>query len=195
MLLRACSRGQAPRRSPSFGARALIRASSASFGKDQRIGLCFQRFIIDSAFSADQASTAERSIVISTTIRDFRLGLVRGSRMEIARLLHTFAGPMMALVGTMPSWRRTPAPPPALEGPVERTHDFPAVQPRESAYWPERSHILSGKPQQTATYIYKSPDGLFAAGIWTCQPGKFRIDFGRAEFIQLIAGVVTVTDA
>jgi uncharacterized cupin superfamily protein len=69
------------------------------------------------------------------------------------------------------------------------------VQPKESAYWPERSHILSGKPEQTATYVYKSPDGLFAAGIWTCQPGKFRIDFGRAEFIQLLAGVVTVTDA
>jgi uncharacterized cupin superfamily protein len=33
----------------------------------------------------------------------------------------------------------------------------------------------------TATYIYTSPDGLFAAGIWTCAIGKFRIDFGRAE--------------
>jgi uncharacterized cupin superfamily protein len=115
--------------------------------------------------------------------------------MEIARLLHTFAGPMMALVGTMPSWRQSPAPPPVLEGALQRTVDFPAVQPKESAYWPERSHILSGKPEQTATYVYKSPDGLFAAGIWTCQPGKFRIDFGRAEFIQLLAGVVTVTDA
>jgi uncharacterized cupin superfamily protein len=115
--------------------------------------------------------------------------------MEIARLLHTFAGPLMALVGTMPSWRQVSAPPPLREGPVRRTHDFPAVQPKETAYWPERSHILSGKPEQTATYIYRSPDDLFAAGIWTCQTGKFRIDFGRAEFIQLIEGVVTVTDA
>lgn len=66
--------------------------------------------------------------------------------------------------------------------------------PAEPYAWP-RSHILSGNPVQTATYIYTSPDNLFAAGIWTCEIGKFRIDFGRAEFIQILAGVVIVTDA
>ncbi|KQP96629.1 cupin domain-containing protein [Methylobacterium sp. Leaf117] len=115
--------------------------------------------------------------------------------MEIARLIHTFAMPVMALLGALPSFRRVPSPPPLREGPTRSTYDFPAVQPAATPYWPERACILSGKPQQTATYIYRSPDDLFAAGIWTCEPGKFRIDFGRAEFIQLIEGVVTVTDA
>ena len=116
--------------------------------------------------------------------------------MEIARLLHTLGGPVLALLAGMPGLRRpAPPPPPLLDGPVKRTRDFPAVQPPAAGYWPERSHILSGKPEQTVTYIYESGDGLFAAGIWTCRPGKFRIDFGRDEFIQLLKGVVIVTDA
>ena len=46
-----------------------------------------------------------------------------------------------------------------------------------------------------AALVEAIPDKLFAAGIWTCRPGKFRIDFGRDEFIHLLEGVVIVTDA
>ncbi|WP_375465875.1 cupin domain-containing protein [uncultured Methylobacterium sp.] len=116
--------------------------------------------------------------------------------MEIARLLHTFGGPMLAFLSSVPALRRPAAPPPPLlDGPAKKNTDFPAVQPSAAIYWPEKSHILSGRPRQTATYVYESPDKLFAAGIWTCEPGKFRIDFGRDEFIHLLEGVVTVTDA
>ena len=116
--------------------------------------------------------------------------------MEIARLLHAFGGPILAFLGSMPALRRPAAPPPPLlDGPVKRNADFPAVQPPAQIYWPAKSFILSGRPRQTATYVYESPDKLFAAGIWTCERGKFRIDFGRDEFIHLLEGVVTVTDA
>ncbi|KMO38678.1 hypothetical protein VQ03_16670 [Methylobacterium tarhaniae] len=69
------------------------------------------------------------------------------------------------------------------------------MQPPAERYSVPRSFILSGDPVQTVTYIYTSPDNLFAAGIWTCEIGKFRIDFGRAEFIQILEGEVIVTDA
>ncbi|MCJ2074252.1 cupin domain-containing protein [Methylobacterium sp. E-025] len=116
--------------------------------------------------------------------------------MEIARLLHTFAGPVAAFLAVVPGLRRPAGPPPpVLDGPTMTNVDFPAVRPPSATYWPERSCILSGRPEQTATYVYESPDKLFAAGIWTCRPGKFRIDFGRDEFIHLLEGVVTVTDA
>lgn len=116
--------------------------------------------------------------------------------MEIARLLHAFSGPVVALLAFVPSFRRPAGPPPPVrDGPLKVNVDFPAIQPPSAGYWPERSCILSGRPEQTATYVYESPDKLFAAGIWTCRVGKFRIDFGRDEFIHLLEGVVVVTDA
>ncbi|TGD97006.1 cupin domain-containing protein [Methylobacterium nonmethylotrophicum] len=119
--------------------------------------------------------------------------------MGIIKQLVTMSGPMLAYLSVVPVLRAFPfvqrSAPRLLDGPVQTNSDFPKVQPPAEAYLPPRSHILSGNPVQTATYVYTSPDGLFAAGIWTCQPGKFRIDFGRAEFIQLLEGVVVVTDA
>ena len=119
--------------------------------------------------------------------------------MGTIKQLITLSGPMLAYLSMVPMLRSAPflrrSPPPLLDGPVQKTSDFPAVQPPAETYAPPPSHILSGNPVQTATYIYMSPDNLFAAGIWTCEPGKFRIDFGRAEFIQILEGVVVVTDA
>ncbi|AWN36749.1 cupin domain-containing protein [Methylobacterium radiodurans] len=116
--------------------------------------------------------------------------------MEIARLLHTFGGPALALLGSLPVLLRPRgAAPPLLDGPLMGNHDFPAVQPREKSYLPLPSHIVSGNPRQTATTIFKSPDERYAAGIWTCGVGAFRIDFEHDEFIHLIEGAVTTTDA
>jgi uncharacterized protein len=116
--------------------------------------------------------------------------------MEIARLLHTFGGPAMALLGSLPVLLRPRgAPPPPLDGPVQRNRDFPAVQPREKSYLPLPAHIVSGNPRQTTTEIFRSPDGRYAAGIWTCEIGAFRIDFEHDEFIHLLEGAVTTTDA
>ena len=119
--------------------------------------------------------------------------------MAIIKQLITSSAPLLAYMSAVPLLRSMPflsrPAPPLLDGPVQTTIDFPAVQPPAEPYaWP-RSHILSGNPVQTATYLYTSPDNLFAAGIWTCEIGKFRIDFGRAEFIQILEGVVIVTDA
>lgn len=120
--------------------------------------------------------------------------------MAIIKQLIMSSGPVLAYMSAVPLLRRVPplrrlSAARRFDGPVQKTVDFPAVQPPAEPYhWP-RSHILSGNPVQTATYIYTSPDNLFAAGIWTCAIGKFRIDFGRAEFIQILEGVVIVTDA
>lgn len=119
--------------------------------------------------------------------------------MSIIKQLITSCGPVLAYMGVVPVLRMVPflrrEPPPLLDGPLQQTVDFPALQPPADSYLPPFSTILSGNPAQTATYIYRSPDGLFAAGIWTCRVGKFRIDFDRDEFIQILEGVVVVTDA
>ncbi|MET7241959.1 cupin domain-containing protein [Methylobacterium sp. EM32] len=119
--------------------------------------------------------------------------------MALIKQLITSAGPVLAYMGVMPVLRMVPflrrEPPALLDGPLQRTVDFPALQPPADTYLPAFSTILSGNPAQTATYLYRSADGRFAAGIWTCRVGKFRIDFDRDEFIQILEGVVIVTDA
>ncbi len=116
--------------------------------------------------------------------------------MEIPRLFYTFGGPAMALLGSLPVLLRPRgAAPPLLDGPLKQNHDFPAAQPRAKSYLPLPSHIVSGNPRQTNTVVFESPDARYAAGIWTCGVGAFRIDFEHDEFIHLIAGAVTTTDA
>jgi len=119
--------------------------------------------------------------------------------MAIVKQLITSSGPLLAYLSAVPLARRVPflrrSARRRYDGPLQTTVDFPAVQPPAERYSVLHSEILSGDPVQTVTYIYTSPDNLFAAGIWTCEIGKFHIDFGRAEFIQILEGVVIVTDA
>jgi len=112
--------------------------------------------------------------------------------MEIVRLLHTVGGPFLALAGGLPFRRTVPVASPS--GRV-KNHDFPATPPRLKPYRPESARVLSGDPAQTVQFVYQSADGCFSAGIWTCEPGCWRIDFVQDEFIHLLEGVVVVTDA
>jgi len=112
--------------------------------------------------------------------------------MEIVRALHMIGGPLLALAGGLPLRRTVPVATPS--GRV-KNYDFPAAQRRLKPYRPELARILSGDPAQTVHVVYQSADGRFSAGIWTCEPGCWRIDFAQDEFIHLLDGVVVVTDA
>lgn len=71
--------------------------------------------------------------------------------------------------------------------------DFAGPLPPCEPYRPLAERILAGDPVQTAHNFYSSPDGRFQSGIWTCQPGKWRVVFTEHEFCQLLEGVLVVT--
>ncbi|WP_348646099.1 cupin domain-containing protein [Methylobacterium sp. SD274] len=43
-------------------------------------------------------------------------------------------------------------------------------------------------------FVYHSEDSLFSAGTWTCQPGKWHIEFAQDGFVHILEGVASVTD-
>lgn len=86
--------------------------------------------------------------------------------MEIARPLHTFGGPILALFGGMGA--RSVATLVTGMGQGRKTIDFVPVQRQSKPYRPERERIVSGDPAQTVSFVYYSEDSLFSAGTWTC---------------------------
>ncbi len=113
--------------------------------------------------------------------------------MEIARLVHTFGGPMLALFGGMGA--RSVAGLVTGMGQGKKTVDFAPAQRQSKPYRPEPARIVSGDPAQTVSFAFQSEDGHFSAGTWTCQPGKWHIEFDQNEFVHILEGVVVVTDA
>lgn len=71
--------------------------------------------------------------------------------------------------------------------------EFSSAKLEASTYRPERDRILAGDPVQTATNLFSSGDEAFHCGIWTCEPGKWRVVFTETEFCQLTEGVIIVT--
>lgn len=71
--------------------------------------------------------------------------------------------------------------------------DFQGPLPACEPYRPPAERILAGDPVQTAHNYYSSSDGRFHSGVWTCQPGKWRVVFTENEFCQLTAGLLIVT--
>jgi len=65
--------------------------------------------------------------------------------------------------------------------------------PAPESYRPAVDRILSGDPVQTVSNRFSSADGRFNCGIWSCQPGKWRVVFSENEFCQLLEGAVIVT--
>ncbi|MDX2308600.1 MAG: cupin domain-containing protein [Hyphomicrobium sp.] len=64
--------------------------------------------------------------------------------------------------------------------------------PAES-YRPAAERIISGDPVQTAHVLFSSADGRYHSGIWTCQPGKWRVVFTESEFCQILEGEIVIT--
>ena len=66
--------------------------------------------------------------------------------------------------------------------------DLPATPPVTDQPRPERREV--GAPQRSTWTLYESaPDGL-CAGIWDCEPGRWRIEFGPAEheYFHVLSG-------
>lgn len=79
-------------------------------------------------------------------------------------------------------------------GQGRKTIDLAPAQRQSKLCRPELERIVSGDPAQTVSVVYQSEDSLFSAGTWTCQPGKWHIDFAQNEFVHILEGVVSVTD-
>ncbi|MDQ2639592.1 MAG: cupin domain-containing protein [Pseudomonadota bacterium] len=79
--------------------------------------------------------------------------------------------------------------PPLFQPPVSFAD--PRVAPME--WRPPAERIVSGDPLQRAWNLYDSADGHFSAGIWECQPGKWRVVFTESEFCHLLEGRIEVT--
>lgn len=71
--------------------------------------------------------------------------------------------------------------------------DFSGPLPPAEPYRPVADRILAGDPVQRAHNLFTSKDGHFHAGVWTCEPGKWRVVFTESEFCQLLQGVLVVT--
>lgn len=71
--------------------------------------------------------------------------------------------------------------------------DFAAPLSEAEPYRPLPNRILAGDPVQRAANLYSSADGKFHSGIWTCEPGKWHVEFTEHEFCQLLDGVLSVT--
>ena len=74
--------------------------------------------------------------------------------MEIARLLHTFGGPILALFGGMGA--RSVATLVIGMGQGRKTIDFAPAQRQSKLCRPERERIVSGDPAQTVRFVYHS---------------------------------------
>ena len=61
------------------------------------------------------------------------------------------------------------------------------------SYRPAADRIISGDPLQTAHVLYTSPDGRYVSGLWSCQPGKWRVVFTECEFCQILEGEIIIT--
>jgi uncharacterized cupin superfamily protein len=73
------------------------------------------------------------------------------------------------------------------------TVDFNGPKSAPTEWRPPAERIVGGDPLQRAWTLYSSADGHFHAGIWECQPGKWRVVFTEHEYCQLLSGRIEVT--
>lgn len=69
---------------------------------------------------------------------------------------------------------------------------FQGVLPPGDVYHPAADRIVSGNPVQCAQNLFQSPDGHFSSGIWSGDPGAWRVVFTETEFCYLLEGLIVV---
>ncbi len=69
---------------------------------------------------------------------------------------------------------------------------FQGVLPAGEVYRPAADRIVSGDPIQCAQNLFQSPDGRFNSGIWSSEPGTWRVVFTETEFCHILEGVIIV---
>jgi uncharacterized cupin superfamily protein len=57
------------------------------------------------------------------------------------------------------------------------------------------ARVLAGAPRTRTRNYYADAGERFYAGIWESTPGKWEVEYGEHEFVQLVAGRVVLTDA
>jgi uncharacterized protein len=77
--------------------------------------------------------------------------------------------------------------------PFPKLINFKAPLPEPQCYLPPADRIVAGNPAQTAHVMFTSEDERFASGIWSCEPGTWRVVFSESEFCHILEGVLIVT--
>lgn len=62
---------------------------------------------------------------------------------------------------------------------------------------PRPDRLERGNPRRETWSLYESADGVTSAGIWACEPGRWRIAFpaGKEEYFFVLEGHVRLHDA
>jgi uncharacterized cupin superfamily protein len=69
---------------------------------------------------------------------------------------------------------------------------FQGVLPAGDVYRPPEERVISGNPVQCAQNLFQSADGRFSSGIWSGDPGTWRVVFAESEFCHLLQGVIII---
>jgi uncharacterized cupin superfamily protein len=59
---------------------------------------------------------------------------------------------------------------------------------------PSPDRILEGSCAQRVWNRYTDPSGRFSAGVWSSEPGRWRIAYTEHEFCRILDGTVVLTD-
>lgn len=77
-----------------------------------------------------------------------------------------------------------------MTSPIRYTELSPETQVR----YPPEETVVSGDPRQVVQIYYALPDNRLRSGVWECQVGAYRLNFGptKHEFFQLLEGRVRI---
>jgi uncharacterized cupin superfamily protein len=59
-------------------------------------------------------------------------------------------------------------------------------------YRPDAERIVAGDPVQTVVNVYDSGDGKFSTGLWSGEPGTWRVAYTEDETCHLLEGEVVL---
>jgi uncharacterized cupin superfamily protein len=69
---------------------------------------------------------------------------------------------------------------------------FQGSLPEADVYRPAPERVIAGDPVQRAQNLFQSADSRFNSGIWSGEPGIWRVDFTESEFCHILEGVIVV---
>lgn len=74
---------------------------------------------------------------------------------------------------------------------------FSRLAPEPAYDRPRPDRLVEGNPLRTTREYFQAPAGDLSAGIWSCEPGAWKIAFapGKDEFFCVIEGRLRITDA